>query len=315
MTNPQEDRLWLKLERYLKNGSLIPVLGPGCITFGENDEPLYPWLATQLVERLGIPLANDSNSLDLHHVASAHLAARGSVEDLCMELDILLESPDLRPGPLLRDLAKIGALTHYFTLGFDPLLERALSEVRYGGVERPCIWEFSLGATPQDLPFGLRDAPKTLLGYLFGRVSPNPSFHLWDHDAIEFVWSLQRLLPTMNTLASTLAVSNVLFLGSDFSDWLVRFLLRVIKNKPLNEDRRLPFLLAERKIGREPESVLFYDALGGGVEFLHEDPIIFTRTFAERALREFALPDAPQGCPAPPPADREIPKDAIFVSY
>jgi hypothetical protein len=169
MQTPRPDeRLWQKLGRYLKAGKLIPVLGPGCVTFGQDDQPLYPWLAAQLVERLGIILPPDViEPLDLNTVSVAHIAARGSVEDLCMELDILLDSVELTPGPLLCDLARIGQFTHFFTLGFDPLLERALSRVRYGGVRKPVVWEFSVGQAPEDLPFGTRDAPHALLGYLF----------------------------------------------------------------------------------------------------------------------------------------------------
>ena len=35
---------WPKIERFLEIGMLVPVLGPGVITFGENDQLLYPWV-------------------------------------------------------------------------------------------------------------------------------------------------------------------------------------------------------------------------------------------------------------------------------
>jgi hypothetical protein len=316
MAPASDYRLWLRFERYLKAGKLIPVLGPGCITFGEDDTLLYPWLAAQLVERLGIVLpADGTNPTTIGTVTAAHLAAHGMLEDLCMELDILLDSVELKPGAVLRDFARIGAFSHFITLGFDPLLERALSQVRYGGAQKPRIWEFSLGQPPEDLPFGTKDAPHTLLAYLFGRVSPNPGFHLWDHDAIEFVWSLQRALPSLNTLATTFATNNLLFLGTDFSDWLARFFLRVVKNKPLNEDRRLPFLLAESRLCRDAGAILFYDALGGGIEIIDHDPLDFARTFASRALEGFALSQNGAALALPPAVDRQIPKGAIFVSY
>ena len=316
MTAGTDERFWVRLERYLRAGRLIPVLGPGCITFGEDDVLLYPWLAKQLVDRLNIELPPAFQPpLDLHAVACAHIAAGGSVEDLSVELDILLDSSELKPSQLLRDLARIGALTHFLTLGFDPLLECAISEVRYGGVQKPRVWDFSLGQPAEDLPFGTKDAPQTLIGYLFGRVSPSPSFHIWDHDAIEFVWSLQRALPSLNTLATTLASNNLLILGTDFADWLERFFLRVIKNKPLREDPGLPFLIAERRVGAEAEAVLFYDALGGRIEILHDSPLDFAREFVERALRGFGLPSQKVRTPLPPPMDRDIPAGAIFLSY
>lgn len=305
----------------MKAGSLIPVLGPECTTFGPDDTPLYPWLAEQLVERLQIVLPKRVRTtrvrrpLDLRTVASAYLAGHRSITDFSCELDALLNSSDLVPGPLLHDLARVRAFTHFLTLGFDPLLERALADVRYRSLTRPRIWTFSLGEPAEDLPFGMKDAPHTLLGYLFGRVSPNGGFHIWDHDAIEFIWQLQRMLPSLNTLASTLAGNNLLILGTDFSDWLVRFFLRVIKAQPLKQDSRFPFLLAGKHLGADGEAVLFYDALDGRVEIVSDSPIAFAREFLTHALAVSQPVDRANASPRPFSYDREVPFGAIFVSY
>ena len=312
-----DEKLWQRLERFLKAGTLVPVIGPGCITFGKDDQPLYPWLAEQLVERLGIEIPdNIERPLDLHDVAGIHLATSRrttDLTDLTENLYDLLDAPDLEPGPLLCDLARIGAFNHYFTLGFDPLLERAISKVRYGGQKKPEVWEFSLDQPPVDLPFGTKEPPRALLAYLFGRVSPSPSFHLWDNDAIEFVWSLQRAMPSLNTLATTLTNNNLIFLGTDFSDWLARFFLRVVRNKPLNQGK-LQSLLTERMMHRDAGDVVFYDALGGGIDVVTASPLTFAREFATRALRGFALPDQ-VAAPPRPPVDREMPRGAVFLSY
>ena len=45
---------WRKIERFLKARTLVPVLGPGVITFGENDQLLYPWVTAQVASRLGL---------------------------------------------------------------------------------------------------------------------------------------------------------------------------------------------------------------------------------------------------------------------
>lgn len=312
-----DDKLWQRLERFLKAGTLVPVIGPGCITFGPDDQPLYPWLAEQLVERLGIEIPEGiERPLDLHEVACIHLASGRRITDLTDLTEILfdlLDAPGLEPGPLLCDLARVGAFNHYVTLGFDPLMERALAKVRYGGQKKPEVWEFSLDQPPVDLPFGTKEPPRALLAYLFGRVSPNPSFHLWDNDAIEFVWSLQRAMPSLNTLATTLTANNLIFLGTDFSDWLARFFLRVVRNKPLNQGK-LQSLLAERMMRRDAGDVVFYDALGGGIDVVNDSPLAFAREFASRALRGFALPDQ-AAVPTRPAVDREMPRGAVFLSY
>jgi len=37
-TSGTDERLWQRLERYLKAGKLIPILGPGCVTFGKEED-------------------------------------------------------------------------------------------------------------------------------------------------------------------------------------------------------------------------------------------------------------------------------------
>src|SRR4029453_865771 len=176
------DGLWRKLEQLLKIGKLIPVFGPGCITFGPDDQPLYPWLAEQLVWRVDIEFPHGVESpLDLHTVAVAHLARRGGgrLDDISLELDILLDpraKEVITPGPLLRDVCRVGAFSHFFTLAFDPLLERALGEVRYGGLRKPELWEYSLGQAPQDLPFAQKMHRVHFLAIFFVELAPTRVF-------------------------------------------------------------------------------------------------------------------------------------------
>jgi hypothetical protein len=48
------DDFWEDLLDFIEQGKVIPVIGEHTVTFGEGNEPLYPWLARELANRLGV---------------------------------------------------------------------------------------------------------------------------------------------------------------------------------------------------------------------------------------------------------------------
>ena len=71
---------------------------------------------------------------------------------MCIEIDELLDSPALEPGSLLKSLASMAQCRLFFTLGFDPLMERALNLLRGAGRPITRTWCFSLDRESVDLP-------------------------------------------------------------------------------------------------------------------------------------------------------------------
>ena len=302
---------WRKIERFLKARSVIPVLGPGIITFGEEDRPLYPWVTGEVAAKLRI----DPVPLSMHDLVCAHLRNNGRAEDVCIEIDELLDTA-LEPGPLLRTMASVSQCRLFFTLGFDPLMERALNHLRGAGRPVTKSWRFSLDSEAVDLPNPAGSG--TLLGYLFGKASPNPGYLLWDADAIEFVWQLQRQLPALNTLGQTLSENNLLIMGTTFPDWLVRFLLRAIRQRPFTEASGKNFLLAESEPPCLSEAVLFYDSLRRGIQVLPGDPRAFAREFCRRAHAQeppLSAGVAPGTSLKIPLMEPVTPDGSIFISY
>ncbi len=49
-----DEDFWEDLLAFIEEGKVIPVIGQGVVTFGEDDQPLYLWLANRLAERLSI---------------------------------------------------------------------------------------------------------------------------------------------------------------------------------------------------------------------------------------------------------------------
>ena len=74
--NLDED-FWEDLLTLIEEGKVIPVIGAGVVTRGDDQELFYPWLARRLAERLGTPLPTHATAIDLNEVATAHLLNRG----------------------------------------------------------------------------------------------------------------------------------------------------------------------------------------------------------------------------------------------
>ena len=49
-----DDDFWNDLLTRISEGEVIPVVGPGAVTFGRGDELLYPWLSQRLPRRAGV---------------------------------------------------------------------------------------------------------------------------------------------------------------------------------------------------------------------------------------------------------------------
>jgi hypothetical protein len=272
------------------------------ITFGDDDQLLRPWLVREVGKKLGL----GGDLADLHAVVCAQLRACGSFDEVCLAVHEVLSAATIQPGALLRDLAKLAQCRLFFTLTFDPLMERALCNAR-GGPALVKPWSFSPKATRDDFPA----SSGTVLGYLFGKASASPGFHLWDADAVEFVYQLQRQLASLPNLGTTLAENNLLIIGTQFSDWMVRFLLRAISPHPLTVARKT-LLLADHAPPNNRDAVIFYDCLKGGIEVLEASPIEFAREFARRAAAlERPLPDIKRIANI----RDKMPPGSIFVSY
>ena len=62
--------------------------------------------------------------------------------------------------------------------------------------------------------------------HLFGKVAASPSYVISDEDMLEFICALQSEHLTPEKLFHELEHSHLLFIGSNFSNWLARLFLR-----------------------------------------------------------------------------------------
>lgn len=312
--NLDED-FWEDLLTLIDEGKVIPVIGAGVVTRGDNQELFYPWLARRVAERLGIPLERLPAVFDLNAVATEHLLNRGNDTALYTRLAIILRDECPAPGQSLLDLASISAFNLYLTTTFDQLLQNALNYVRNGGASATSVYAFSPLAETKDLPARRRDLPGTTVFHLLGRVSSMPDYVVWEEDMLEFIFALNKHMPVMERLGRDLKEHGLLVLGLHFSDWLVRFFLRVSKQERLSTTRVHRAYLADGPGDFSPQSlVLFFGAVSRDIHVMRQDPVAFCAELARRWKARH--PDEELGAKLHLPATTsEMPRGAIFISY
>ena len=315
MTPNLDEDFWEDLLTLIDEGKVIPVIGAGVVTRGDDQGLFYPWLARRVAEKLGIPLETLPAVFDLNAVATEHLLNRGDGNALYTRLARILRDECPAPGQSLLDLASISAFNLYLTTTFDPLLQKALDSVRNGGATATAVYDFSPGAKTKDLPVRRRDLPGTTVFHLLGRVSSMPEYVVWEEDMLEFIFALNKHMPVMERLGRDLKEHGLLVLGLHFSDWLVRFFLRVSKQEPLSTPRVHRAYLADGPGDFSPQSlVLFFGAVSRDIHVMRQDPVAFCAELAQRWKARH--PDEERGAkPRLPATTPEMPRGAIFISY
>src|SRR5438046_1955233 len=66
-----DDFFWDDLLTRIHENEVVPIVGRGVVTFGPDDELLYPWLARRLPGELKPPLTFENPPLDLQQVVDA----------------------------------------------------------------------------------------------------------------------------------------------------------------------------------------------------------------------------------------------------
>ena len=308
------DDFWEDLLDFIEQGKVIPVVGEHVVTFGEGNEPLYPWLARELAERLGVTGPRLAAGFTLNDVAREHLLAGGERNAIYTRLSRILKSERCpAPGETLRDLAGIAAFNLYLTTTFDPLLERALNAVRFGGAESTRTQAFFPGADSKDLPARRVELAGVTVYHVLGKVSVAAGeFVAWEEDLLDFLCELPRHLSTdvMKHLGSDLKSHALLLLGLNFSDWITRLFLRVSRQDPLSRVT-LACWLADQPTDSAAESmVMFFGGVNKSIKVLECNPAEFASEMARRWKERHPAPATPTGFDA-----AAGPQGLVFISY
>jgi len=319
-----DDDDWDKLLDRIDEGNLLPIIGWGVMTFGENDEPLAPWLAGELAKKLKVSLDGPRLEHTLNDVVTRYLMSGNERDDVYGAVHKILKDAKLSPGETLKQLASVTGLKLLLSMTPDSLLKQAIDSVRYGGQDAASTCQFSPKLAKYDTPGRLQDLylrPESTICHILGKSGTAvDGFVTWDDDLLEFVLKLNECLgpDLMPNLSKDLQDKSVVILaiGVSYSDWLMRFFLRVIRQKPLTSPDLGITRLVESSDSLKPENVvMFFGRVARKVTVFDLPPKDFVRELAARWTRRHPPAEQSEKLVAISTVADEMNPGAVFISY
>ena len=312
-----DDDAWEDLLNFIEERRVIPIIGPELLKVETETGPrlLYDWLAEKLAGKLGVDTAQLPQPYTLNDVVCWFLASRGRREEAYTRLRSILRDANFATPLALRQLAQITDFDLYVTTTFDPLLEQALNNERFGGAQSTEV----IAYTPNrvvDLPTEREKLQRPVVYHLLGRLSASPTYVISDEDTLEFICALQSEHLTPEKLFHELEHNHLLFIGSSFTNWLARLFLRMAKRHRLSDPRDVGEVLADNHSGSDGRLMSFlqqvsvrtrvYTGAGKFVDELH-------RRWMTRHGPGDVIPLGASPQRFLPP-EREMPDNAVFIS-
>jgi len=316
--NLDEDA-WDDLLNFIEERHVIPIIGPELLRVQTDGGPrlLYEFLAEKLAARLSVDVADLPKPLTLNDVVCWYLGERGRREEVYTRLRSIMRELHLEPSEALRQLSRITDFDLYITTTFDPLLEQAINLERFGGQPTAEVISYAPNRVA-DLPAERSQLQRPVVYHLLGRLSASPTYVVSDEDMLEFICALQSEHLTPEKLFHELEHSHLLLIGSDFSNWLARLFLRMAKRRRLSDPREVGEVFADGHTMDDERLVAFLQRVSVRTR-VYSGAEAFVTELYERweKRRQSAAPAAGSG--AMPqrflPPSREMPENAIFISY
>lgn len=318
-----DDYFWDDLLEYIEEGKVIPVIGSqlGTVESGEDEITFYRYVADQLAGRLRVRPRDLPENFDINDVVVRFLENRGKREEIYPRIRTLLKEVSFKPPASFQELARISPLNLFVSLTFDSLLADAINSVRFGGNPKTDV----LAYTPndvQDLNAGKKNLDRPVVYQLLGKLSASPDYVVCDEDLLEFLKAMQTDSRKPNLLFDELQDNHLLFIGCDYSDWLVRFIIRISRNQPLSMRRDYMEVLVGDNIVNNESLVMFLENFSYNTKLVPGTGAEFVAELARRWLERHPQAQEEQvsaPTPAPSPSrDRDplqMPPGGIFLSY
>ncbi len=315
--NTLDEEAWEDLLSFIEERRVIPIVGPELLRVETPTGPklLYDWLAERLAAKLNVDLSHLPRPYTLNDVVCLFLAARGRREEAYVRLRSVLREANFQPSATLKRLASITDFDLFVSTTFDPLLENAINLERSGGAPSVDVVSYAPNRVA-DLPGEREQWTRPVLYHLFGRVSASPTYVISDEDLLEFICALQNEHLAPEKLFHELEHSHLLFIGSNFSNWLARLFLRMAKRQRLSDPRDVGEVLADDSTGQDERLMSFLQQVSVRTRVVTGAEPFVDELHARWSARRRPAPAAAAGGinRFAPPA-REMPDRAVFISY
>jgi hypothetical protein len=311
-----DNLFWDDLLLYLEQRQVIPIIGQDLLTVEIEGRSVnaYRLMAERFAEDLKISTELLPQDFSLSQVIAAYPRFREKRSLIYSQTKATFDRlPVAVPEPL-RLLARIPAFKIFVTTTFDPWMERALVEERFGGRPRPLSIGYSPGEAP-DLTAEQLASEDPIVFQLFGRVSAAPQYGVTEEDMLEYIHRLQARPP--KNLCDALRDHHLLFIGNAFSDWLARFFVRTARGDRLSAPHGKEVFIVDDEFRRSSTMTSFFQGFCWETNILAENtPVEFVRLLYEKWFERHPQPSSKSAVSAD--AIQEPAKSAshcIFISY
>jgi len=324
ITTLDEDA-WEDLLSFIEEKRVIPIVGPELLQVSTDRGPrlLLDWVAEKLAVRLNVNVQELPQPYTLNDVVCWFLSARGRREEAYVRLRSILKDANFEPPAALRHLAAITDFNLYISTTFDSLLETAINLERFGGAAATDVLSYAPNRVV-DLPVERDQLVRPVVYHLFGKLAAAPTYVISDEDLLEYICALQSEHLAPEKLFHELEHNHLLFIGSNFTNWLARLFLRMAKRQRLSDPRDVGEVLADSYSSQDDRLMSFLQQVSvrtriyvGAEKFVEE---LYERwrarhshTTANAAAATAATIHAGPTRFLPP--TREMPDNAVFISY
>jgi hypothetical protein len=312
-----DDDGWEDLLSFIEERRVIPIVGPELLLVATERGPrlLLDWVAERLAVRLNVHTSDLPQPYTLNDVVCVFLAGRGRREEAYVRLRGIIKDANFEPPATLRRLAAISDFDLFVSTTFDSLLESAINLERFAGASSTDVLSYSPNRVV-DLPTERDRLQRPLIYHLFGKLAASPTYVISDEDLLEFICALQSEHLVPEKLFHELEHNHLLFIGSNFTNWLARLFLRMAKRQRLSDPRDVGEVLADDHSSEDDRLMAFLQQVSvrtriyvGAERFVDE---LYARWRARR--KPAATPVSAGPARFLPPA-REMPDSAVFISY
>src|ERR1700685_366657 len=311
-----DDDAWDDLLSFIEERRVIPIVGPELLQIATERGPrlLYNCLAAGLASRLNVDTSQLPPAYTLNDVICLFLAARGRREEAYVRVRSILKDTQFEPPKALRQLAAITDFDLFVTTTFDGLLESALNLERFGGNPSTDVISYAPNRVT-DIPSERDRLQRPVVYHLFGRVSASPTYVISDEDVLEFICALQSEHLAPEKLFHELEHSHLLFIGSNFTNWLARLFLRMAKRQRLSDPRDVGEVLADDHSSEDDRLMAFLQQVSVRTRiYMGAERFVDELHARWQARRKPATAQVSAAARFLPPA-REMPDNAVFISY
>src|SRR6516164_1747400 len=315
-TTTLDEDAWDDLLSFIEERRVIPIVGPELlmVTTERGPRVLYDWAAERLAVRLNVNTADLPKPYTLNDVVCLFLAARGRREEAYVRLRSIIKDATFEPPSALRRLAAITDFDLFVSTTPDSLLETAIHAERFGGAPSTEVLSYAPNRVV-DLPSERDRLQRPIVYHLFGKLAASPTYVISDEDLLEFICALQSEHLVPEKLFHELEHNHLLFIGSNFTNWLARLFLRMAKRQRLSDPRDVGEVLADDHTSEDDRLVAFLQQVSVRTRIF-----VCAERFAEELYRRWRARGRPASAAGPTPARflppaREMPDNAVFISY